>query len=279
MNNWRIFDRANLNSYDGGRIRDVGTVIMGDDQAHEWVIEVTNDTEKANLAGYGACVYVLRPDGLTVVFDGTITGNVIRAAFPNACYVLDGLHTAVMRISKPDAERVTIGSLRYRCVARTSDENTDPSKTLVSIGDFFERAEEATNSANTAAGKANTAAGAANTAAGAANTAAGKADTAAGVANTAASAANTAAGKANTAANRLSEVGLEVEMLPPSAEPTASVTQTDTKTLFELGIPTSNLAYATFYVDDEMNLLMNSPAGFDDITFVLTDDAELEVQI
>ena len=142
-----------------------------------------------------------------------------------------------------------------------------------------DKATAAANRVDTAISTANAAAANADSKAAAANTAAGTANAAASNAESKASAANTAAGNANAAANRLSGVELDVTMLPPSAEPTADVTQTDTKTTFVLGIPASNLAYATFEVDtDTMELLMHSPDGFSDISFGL-NNGELEVSI
>lgn len=153
-------------------------------------------------------------------------------------------------------------------------------------------ADTATANANAATSRANEATSQANTARDAANAAADRVDasiassaeatdaawTAARNANESASAADDAADSANTAANRLSEVELIVDKLPASADPTGSVTQTDTKTTFELGIPTSNLAYSTFEVTDDMQLLMHSPDGFSDITFAL-NDGNLEVHV
>lgn len=146
-------------------------------------------------------------------------------------------------------------------------------------------ADSAAQSANAAADRVDDAIGSANTAAAnaenkaaLADAAAQSADTAADNADNKATAAEAAAAAANAAANRLSAVELDVTMLPPSAEPAASVEQTETKTTFSLGIPTSNLAYATFEVDATMELLMHSPDGFDDINFSLNNGV-LEVSV
>lgn len=140
-----------------------------------------------------------------------------------------------------------------------------------------ERSLAATADAQRATAEADEATQAAKEATENANIATDKANTAADGADESAEAADEATDKANAAANRLSNVELEVETLPPSSDPTASVTQTEDTTTFHLGIPTSNLAYATFWVDDEMNLIMRSPEGFNDIRFELNDKAELEV--
>lgn len=78
--------------------------------------------------------------------------------------------------------------------------------------------------------------------------------------------------RAKEAADKLSEFAVEVESLPPSADPTAQVTQTATKTTVALGIPTSNFAYATFYIDPKTRqLVMRMPNGFSAIQFAIKD--------
>lgn len=78
--------------------------------------------------------------------------------------------------------------------------------------------------------------------------------------------------RAKAAADKLSEFEVQVESLPPSADPTAKVTQTSTKTTVALGIPTSNFAYATFYINPETRqLVMRVPNGFSAIQFAIQD--------
>lgn len=78
--------------------------------------------------------------------------------------------------------------------------------------------------------------------------------------------------RAKAAADKLSEFEVQVESLPPSADPTAKVTQTGTKTTVALGIPTSNFAYATFYINPETRqLVMRVPNGFSAIQFAIQD--------
>jgi hypothetical protein len=87
------------------------------------------------------------------------------------------------------------------------------------------------------------------------------------------------AASAKMVADKLAEIELEVEMLAPSAEATADVEQTENSTTFKLGIPRSNLSYATFEVDENMELLMHCPDGYDGVLFALNDNGELEVEI
>ena len=78
--------------------------------------------------------------------------------------------------------------------------------------------------------------------------------------------------RAKEAADKLSDFEVQVESLPPSADPTAQVTQTATKTTVALGIPTSNFAYTTFYINPATRqLVMRVPNGFSAIQFLIKD--------
>lgn len=91
--------------------------------------------------------------------------------------------------------------------------------------------------------------------------------------------ADEATGNANAAARRISSIDMTVEMLEPTAEPTADVDMRDDGTGIALGIPKSNIAYGTFEVEDDMELVLNSPENFPDIEFSLSEDGMLEVNI
>jgi len=92
-------------------------------------------------------------------------------------------------------------------------------------------------------------------------------------------AAEAATEYAEEVSDRISEIDMTVEMLEPTAEPTAQVVQTEHKTTFELGIPKSNIAYGTFEVNNNMELLLHSPEKFPDIDFSLNENGMLEVTI
>jgi len=75
--------------------------------------------------------------------------------------------------------------------------------------------------------------------------------------------------EAEAMTNRLMNSSATVEMLDPGEEPTATVTQTQTSTKFDFQIPKSNVAYATFEVDQTDGCLyMYTPTGFDGIDFI-----------
>ena len=85
--------------------------------------------------------------------------------------------------------------------------------------------------------------------------------------------------RAKEAADKLSEIELNLETLPPSSDPTGSVEQTAKKTTIYLGIPGSNFAYATFWIDlDTRQLMMRVPDGFTSLTFLI-ENRQLVVRI
>lgn len=80
--------------------------------------------------------------------------------------------------------------------------------------------------------------------------------------------------------NKLLNSQATVEMLDPGEDPVATVTQTETSTLFAFQIPKSDVAYATFEVNQEDGCLyMNNPENFTNIDFMLNDDGELCIEI
>lgn len=267
---------------------DPGHIIPSLDDLLAQIDEMEKGTQAANTAASSA---------------NTAAGKANTAA-SNADAATSKANTAAANADTATGKANTAASAANTAAGAANTAAKAANDAAARVDTSTDAATKAAQAANTAAGAANTAAGKADTATAAANKAAGDATTAANAANTAASAANTAAGAANTAAGkandgaarvdavveaaqeaadtvkRLTDVTLEVEMLPPSAEPTADVTQTETQTTFHFGIPSSNLAYATFEVEAEtMSLLMHAPDGFTDIKFSLNDNAEMEVSV
>ncbi|MEG1515972.1 MAG: hypothetical protein RSD95_13880 [Clostridia bacterium] len=79
---------------------------------------------------------------------------------------------------------------------------------------------------------------------------------------------------------KLDNLNFGVTMIAPSGVPGAATTQNAGSIDVQLSIPASNLAYATFDIDEDGDLYMLSPDGFDDIHFVIDDtDDDLYVVI
>ena len=80
--------------------------------------------------------------------------------------------------------------------------------------------------------------------------------------------------------NKLLNSQATVEMLDPGEDPVATVTQTETSTLFAFQIPKSDVAYATFEVNQEDGCLyMNNSERFVDVSFTVDDNGDLCVEI
>lgn len=261
MSRWKIRQTIDLaRSGSGPQVWPDALMVAGDKEAHSWEITIRKGSKPVSLDGATVAAYFNRADDVAVRVPGTAAGSVATVTLKQECYAIEGPLVGIFRVTL-DGATMTASVLRFVVGKGPCDAIVDPGNVVPNLDDLLaqiERMEAGTAAANTATANANTAA---------AN------------ANSKAAAANTAAGRANTAADRLSGVDLEVTMLPPSSDPTAEVTQTATQTTFKLGIPTSNLAYATFEVETEsMELLMHSPDGFDDISFSLNNGV-LEVSV
>lgn len=79
--------------------------------------------------------------------------------------------------------------------------------------------------------------------------------------------------------DKYSEFAVDMEILPPSADGYARVEQSEKKTELFLGVPVSNFAYATFWIDlVTRQLMMRVPNGFSAITFAIKN-REMVVRI
>lgn len=130
MNNWKIAMFADLQKPSKFPNAFVGEFVAGDSQAHEWIVALKVGENDADLSGYSAKVYVFRQDGNTVPVDCTISGNRIISIFSAACYAVDGMCTATMKLEKSGVETVSIASVKFRVVSKSSDTYADPDDVL-----------------------------------------------------------------------------------------------------------------------------------------------------
>ena len=231
-----------------------------DTRAHTVKVSVLSSGKEANLTGMGVYGYFIRADEETVVITGSVSGNVVTLALPASCYVTPGHFSLIIKVSSGDDRKAVFWGDGF--VTRSStDVIVDPGGIVPSLETLLARIAEI--EAATEAAKAATSA----------------ANTATANANAATDAAKKATQEAKALTDRWDDVSLTYEVLPPSEDPWAAIEQTEHDTEFKFGLPTSNLAYSTFEVDDEMELIMTSPEGFSDIGFELTDEGDLEVII
>lgn len=262
--------RTDLDS--GVRLTRLGQLFATSDHlAHTVRTAVVSSGRPVDLSGAGVIAYFMRADEQTVVVTGEAAGDTATVTLPEACYAVPGRFQLIVKATL-DGERKAI-FWGDGCVTRAStDEIVDPGDVVPSLEELLARIgemEAATAAAKTATENAN-----------AATEAAKQAKTDADEATEAANQAKRDADEAREAlTDQWDDVSLEYELLPPSADPWAKLEQTAHETKFLFGLPHSNLAYSTFEVDDEMNLVMTAPDGFSDITFTLQDDGCIYLEV
>ena len=199
----------------------------------------------------------------------SVTANVVTVKFPAAAYAVQERVSVLVCLENTE-EKVPLYAAVFDPGNGSEDVIIDPDDVIPDVSEMLaqiEAAKEAAAAANQAAANANAGETSRNNAE-ASRVQAEK--TRESEHNTAleASAAQTARAKA--AADKLSSVALEIETLPPSADPTGSVTQTANKTTLHLGVPASNFAYATFWINPQTRkMMMRIPDGFTSLTFLI----------
>lgn len=116
-----------IDLYSGGR-PDIKQAYghLGDKLAHEWEVTVVRGGAAMDLTGYTAMALCNNGAG-TVQIAATITGNVVSALFPAACYAYEGTHECFMRITNSGATSETITATMYLVVtAAETDTAIDP---------------------------------------------------------------------------------------------------------------------------------------------------------
>ena len=261
LNNWILTQTVDLAKGPTSPLHwDAALMEAGDDRAHTWQVSILNDGVPVQLDGVKVRGYFNREHSEDTVFvEGTADGNVATVVLDQACYAIPGTLTGILRLTMPDGAIITAAVVRWQVGDGIFDAIVDPGGHIPSLDDLLARIDEMERATK------------------AANEGASAARSAAGDARAAAKAAGDATQAARELTDRWDDVSLEYEVLPPSENPWASLTQTEHETTFRFGLPTSNLAYSTFEVSDDMQLIMTSPDGTSDIGFQLTQDGDLEV--
>lgn len=146
--------------------------------------------------------YIIRPDGATVVVEGSASENRASIQIPSQALAYTGRIDIVIQLASSSV-RTVLGACTGTVVQSRTDQTVDPGEIIPDLSELLAKiadCEAATTAANTAASNANTKAGLADTAATNANTKAALADEKATLANTKAGLADAAATNANTKA-------------------------------------------------------------------------------
>lgn len=236
-------------------------------QALESMMPSDEETDEPALL-----LVALVDDAAEAIRNADDAANSANAQAANAMAAAQETNEVIQR-----AERAAQGADAAALAALQGEQKAHASAVLAN-----EAAQTAMNEAQGAANaaeQANSAAGEALIAAGTAVDMAQNAYAAAEQADGAAGNANGAANIAREAAERIENLSVEVEMLSPMENASAEVRQTEIGKEVLLKIPRSNVAYATFDVDDDMHLIMHNPEAFSGIHFALNSNGELEVEI
>lgn len=138
----------------------VGIVLAtGDDHANRFGAVLNRAGDLVELADVSVSVlgYFIRPDGETVVCNGTKDGNTVYVDLPAACYTKDGSFSLAIKVSSTEVTqtvRVIDGQIRLT----QTETLIDPGDVIPSLEDLMAHIaemEDATAEAETAAAAAN----------------------------------------------------------------------------------------------------------------------------
>ncbi len=110
-------------------------LVKGDRSAHRIRVELTRGD--APLTGLGqAYGYAVRPDGVTVVTEGTVTDNCLEVTLPPACYDVPGRVELLVRAEK-GGTILTALWLEMLVAGGVTDETVDPGSIVPSLSDLL----------------------------------------------------------------------------------------------------------------------------------------------
>lgn len=202
-NNWIIKQTVDLQvGIDGVKVWPHALLVTGDNLAHTWMVEVTNNHAPVDLLG-SVTAYFVRTDGSTVVQNGTIEKNFAIVTLPQACYAYEGDLKSIIRYVNGE-EVITLSAVLFHVKSIVTDTIIDPGNVIPSLDELLAQVDKVQKIASEAASVIDDtikATNDANEAAANASGAATNATTATESANAAAKSANDAADRANAAAD------------------------------------------------------------------------------
>ena len=95
---WKTFQSVNLKSNERSAVGRP-LIVPGDLQAHEWIVTVMDGDVDAVLSGWScAQAFFTRSDGVSVLAEATVSGNVIRVTIPRDACLVAGRLQGLMRL-------------------------------------------------------------------------------------------------------------------------------------------------------------------------------------
>ena len=108
---------------------------MGDITGNRFGVRITMNGEAVNMATASCTGYFIRPDGITLVITGGISGNEAYVDLPQAAYAKAGQYTLAIKVSGTgyiDTLRIVDGTV----VETTTGDIADPSSEVPSLADL-----------------------------------------------------------------------------------------------------------------------------------------------
>lgn len=114
----------------------------GDGSANRFGVNVLNGGEPASLSGASCVGYFIRPDGITLVLNGTVSGNKAYVDLPAAAYAKEGNFSLAIKITGSGYEN-TLRIVEGTVINTTTGEISDPAGQLPSLEQYEEAVEDA----------------------------------------------------------------------------------------------------------------------------------------
>ena len=128
------------------------TIGEGDAKGDRFGVRLYDNGEPLNTTGMGAVGFFTRPDGVTLVLDGFVSGNRAWVTLPAACYAREGNYSLAIKITGTgfaNTLRIVDGTV----VDLTTGTISDPSSVIPDLDpDYDSAVEEANTAADIVAG-------------------------------------------------------------------------------------------------------------------------------
>lgn len=107
----------------------------GDSQSDLFGIRVFRDGTQEALTGCSAFGYFIRPDGNTVIIQGTVDGNKAYVTLPASCYVYDGTFSLALKVTN-GSDSITMRFVDGTIIRTTTDTIIDPGSVVPSVAEI-----------------------------------------------------------------------------------------------------------------------------------------------
>lgn len=106
---------------------------QGDKRANFWNVHVLTNGVAADLQGFAARAYFIRPDGNTVDMEGSITDNLVSVELDEHVYTYSGRASGALVIEN-STHSITIDAMKLNILKRNTDIVTPDDDIFVVIG-------------------------------------------------------------------------------------------------------------------------------------------------